>query len=261
MFTEDQIKDLRGSCLKSLFSIILKNSEHKSLLDCKTLCFIGQACTNSYFSTIIGSILIKNIYKRSTLLPQLLSILGLLLQTSENKQYKDALIQVFKKMKENAEDQTDSENKLKLQPESFTPYLFFVIAKCNLQFKLCHNVLNSYLACLFKSHEKIDFNYLMFVAKQLQKFSVAGKTVNTELNELPSTGIELEKILNEFCLILAQNYIPKDYVENYCKVLIPTSYFFKQKQWLSPDLNVKEGSSGLKRRLVDTSPNHKQFKM
>lgn len=263
IFSHTENIDFRIRCLKSILSI-LRKTEYKVLIDYKTLCCLGQGALSSILQPSLGSMLIKNIYEKSSLLPPLLSVLSLMALQSDSKGYKEALVQVLKRMKQNSEDQADPELKLKLQPESYTPYIFYIISKCNLTPRTCQTVLSNYLNCLFKSSPNININYLMTLCKQLKKFSPAGKIVFTEVTKLNEAGLDIEKICDEFSLLIVENYMPKDYIETSSKVLIPSAYFVKNKDNKNATpvhLQRKIDGTPARRVLTDTSPKSKQFKM
>ena len=259
----EDIKVFALKCIGSIISL-LRVSEYKTLLDPKTLICLSQASLNPDYQQPLISILLKDIYERSRLLPPLLSILGLLLLSNESTKIKEALLQVFKNMKANSKEQQNEEIKLKLQPETYTPYLFFVIAKCNLQMKACSKVLSGYLKCLSLCDKNIDINYLIYLSNQLQKMSVTGKNIISDIFQTSGTGLELERICNEFSLILVENYIPADYAQTSTKLLIPSAYFIKIKEArLSTPVELKkklDGTPALKRNPED-SPKQKKFKI
>ena len=263
LLSSSEESELRKVCLKCLISL-LRVSEYKSLLDCKTLACLAQAALGTELQGSLGSILVSNIYERSILLPPLLSVLGLLLLGPDSKVYRDALVQVFKKMKNNSEEQQEIEMKLKLQPETYTPYLLFILVKCNLQLKACNLVIYSYLKCLHQSHAEINVNYLMYLTKQLKKFTVSGKSIKTEVYEVQDSGLDLERVCDEFSSALVQHYIPKEYSETPTKVLIPNAYFNKIRELrLSSPVNLEkkvDGTPRLRRPPTEELSISKQFK-
>lgn len=261
-FSESEDLQFRTACLKSLLSLLCV-PEYKSLLDYKALCCFAHCALNTDLQPAIGGILIKNIYEKPNLSPNLLSIIGLLLISNDAKIYKDAIIKVFKKMKEISLEQTDENIKAKLQPETYTAYLLYVLIKCNVQIKTCNAIIANYLKCLHQSHASIDVNYLVNLGERLKKCEVVGKRIESEIYTVKDIRGDLENVCNEFCLVVAENYIIKDFVEMDCRVLIPSAYFAKSRggRISSPNGSARKIEGTPKsRRAPNSSPRHKEFK-
>lgn len=253
--TTSQESTLRIRCFKSLLGI-LNMSEMKSLLNCKTLtCFAYAALSNTYSSTVCNLIQ-NNIFYKSNIPPPLLAVLALQFSKNDCRTAKDAVVQVFQKMKQNSVDRSENGNCGRVQPEIYFPYVLYVIVKCRVSEKSYKAVLGSYVKCLF-SCEGVDVNYLMFLLKQLKKFTVEGKSVRSDVSYAQSKHLELENICDEVISILVQNYLPENFQETQCKVLIPSTFFVKKVGMTSPDqvkYRLDEKGSESRRREIDVTP-------
>ena len=253
---------LRVRCFKSLLGI-LNISEMKSMLNCKTLTCFAYAALSPVYSNTIFDLIQKNIYDKFNIPPPLLSVLALQLASSDSRSVKDALLQVFQRMKKNSIERNEQGQGGMAQPEIYLPYILYIISKCRVSEKSYKVILLNYVKCLF-SCEGIDVNYLMYLLKQLKKFSIEGKNVKSDVWTAPSKHLELEKLCDEVTLIISQNYLPDMFQEVQCKVLVPSEYFVKKIGMTSPDqvkYGVDDRGSEARKRGRDTTPGRKEFNM
>lgn len=253
---------LRKAVCKAKLSI-LAHPDCKSLLTCDSLTCLSLFSQSSIYSDYLAELLYSNLYKKSTILPPLLSILGLLLP-SNNKKCKDTLTQVLRKMKIRAEEQKSPDNKLKLMPEAYLPYLLFALSRIKATDKIIGAVITGYLKCLLSSHNNIDVGYLLFVSNQLKKFKTLGKDIKTDVIVLPDKNVDLEKICSDFVSFLIKNNADKDISPEPVKILVPTTFFEKQdrSKFNSEYKSLNDDNkSGLKRKVVETSPKYRNKKL
>ncbi|OMJ66558.1 hypothetical protein SteCoe_36555 [Stentor coeruleus] len=275
-FFEKRVKANIDECLESIdYQVYLRKVVCKAKLsilahpDCKlllthdSLTCLSLFSQSPIYSDYLAELLYNNLYKKSTMLPPLLSILGLLLP-SNNKKCKDTLTQVLRKMKIRAEEQDSPDNKLKLMPEAYLPYLLFTLSRIKATDKTIGAVITGYLKCLLSSHNNIDVGYLLFVSNQLKKFKTLGKEVKTDIVVLPDKNADLEKICSDFVSFLIKNNADKEIGPEPVKVLIPTTYFEKQdrSKFNSEYKSLNDDNkSGLKRKVVETSPKYRNKKL
>lgn len=253
--TSNEEFTLRARCFKSLLGI-LNTSEMKSMLNCKTLTCFAYAALSPVYSNTICDLIQNNIFYKSNIPPPLLSILALQLAGSESRTVKDALVQVFQKMKQNSVERNENGGSARVQPEIYFPYVLYIISKCRVSEKSYKVILLNYVKCLFTC-EEVDVNYLMFLLKQLKKFTIEGKNVKSDVWTAPSKHLELDKLCDEVILILVQNYLPEMYQETQCKVLIPSTFFVKKGGLTSPDqvkYRLDEKGSENRKRANDSTP-------
>lgn len=260
--TNNEEFTFRVRCFKSLLGL-LNISEMKSMLNCKTLTCLAYAALSPMYSNTICDLIQKNIYDKFNIPPPLLSVLALQLASSDSRPVKDALLQVFQRMKKNSIERSEQGQGGMAQPEIYLPYILYIISKCRVSEKSYKVVLMNYVKCLF-SCDGIDVNYLMYLLRQLRKFSIEGKNVKCDVWTAPSKHLELEKLCDEVTLIISQNYLPDMFQEVQCKVLIPSEFFVKKIGVTSPDqvkYGVDEKGSEVRKRGRDTTPGKKEFNM
>lgn len=245
-------KKLRLRCFKSLLDL-LNISEIKGLLDPKTLTCFAFASLSPDYTSEISSLIRSNLYKKSNILPPLLAILALLLGTIEAKLAKDALTQVLAKMKSNSLEKEDPEQAARIQPESYTPYVLYILSKCRIPEKSFKVILPAYVRCLAQC-EKLDVRYCIHLLKQLKKYQVEGKNIKCDLWTLPQKILELDKICDEMTSIIVGFNLAENFHEGSCRILIPSSYFVRKEEMASPDsVRVSRLDSSVRKRGKESS--------
>ena len=245
-------KKLRLRCFKSLLDL-LNISEIKGLLDPKTLSCFAFATLNPDYTSDMSSLIRNNLFKKSNILPPLLAVLALLLGTIESKLAKDALTQVLAKMKSNSLEKGDPEQAARIQPESYTPYVLYILSKCRIPEKSFKLILPAYVKC-FAQCEKLDVRYIIHLLKQLKKYQVEGKNINCDLWTLPQKTLELDKICDEMTSIIVGFNLAENFHEGSCRILIPSSYFVRKEDIASPDsVRVSRLDSSVRKRGKESS--------
>jgi hypothetical protein len=257
--SQDDEKTLRIRCFKSIFTLF-SMPDMKYLLDSSTLACLGSAVMSSYTSEI-SKLVINSFYKSSNLLTPLLAILGLLLATSESKPASQALTQVLVKMKQDSLEKEVKEKVLRTQPETYTSYLLFVIAKCKVPDKIAKIALAGYFKCL-TACERLDAKYLSNLMRMMKKYRINSQEIRCDFQDDGDRVVELGNVCDEMNSLIAGCFFDEDLTENVKDILIPPSLFEKIEDLQSPDRGTgNQVDSSLRKRGVQSSSKKKVFNM